>query len=67
LPETPPKSWLVPALYGRGASVVESDYQHGASEARLTEVFPGAHEIAAAEMSLREIFLALARSFQAKP
>ena len=67
LPETPPKSWLVPALSGRGASIVESDYQPGASEVRLAEVFAGAREISSAEMSLREIFLALARSFQAKP
>jgi ABC-2 type transport system ATP-binding protein len=67
MPETPPKSWLVPTLTGHGVCVVESEYHCGASESRLAQAFGGATEISASEMSLREIFLALARSFRLKP
>jgi ABC-2 type transport system ATP-binding protein len=66
-PVRPPKSWLAPEITPHRISIVESEYQAGASERRLVEVFPGAEQIAASEMTLREIFLTLARTFQIKP
>jgi ABC-2 type transport system ATP-binding protein len=67
LPARPPKSWLAPEITPHQISIVESDYQPGPSEHRLAETFPGASQITASEMTLREIFLALARTFRIKP
>ena len=67
LPASPPKSWLMPEITGHGVRVVESAYEEGASERRLAEAVPGTTGITAAEMSLREVFLALARDFRINP
>jgi ABC-2 type transport system ATP-binding protein len=67
LPARPPKSWLAPEITPHRVCVVESEYIEVVSERRLAEIFPGATEIAASEMTLREIFLALARTFRIKP
>jgi ABC-2 type transport system ATP-binding protein len=67
LPARPPGSWLAPEITPHQISIVESEYQSGASERRLEETFPGASQITASEMTLREIFLALARTFRIKP
>ena len=64
LPVTTPPSWLVPEITGHSLCVVESEYQAGASEGRLRSIFPDAAQIAVGELSLREIFLALARTFR---
>jgi ABC-2 type transport system ATP-binding protein len=66
LPPSPPQSWLVPEINGHSLRVVESEYQQGLSESRLAGAVPGAGEVSASEMSLREIFLALARTFRLK-
>jgi ABC-2 type transport system ATP-binding protein len=66
LPAVAPKSWLLPEVTEHSVLVVESAYEAGASEARIAEVFPGATDITVNEMSLREIFLALARTFRMK-
>ena len=67
LPARLPGSWLAPEITPHQISIVESEYQSGASERRLEETFPGASQITASEMTLREIFLALARTFRIKP
>jgi ABC-2 type transport system ATP-binding protein len=67
LPARPPKSWLVPEITPHRICLVESQYEEETSENRLAEVFPGAEQIAVSEMTLREIFLALARTFRIKP
>ena len=67
LPARPPKSWLTPELTPHRVSVVETRYEEGASERQLAQVLPGAEQITASEMTLREIFLALARTFRIKP
>jgi ABC-2 type transport system ATP-binding protein len=66
LPSPPPPSWLVPEIAGHSLRFVESQYQLEASEAQIRSVFPGASQISASPMSLREIFLALARTFRLK-
>lgn len=67
LPATPPTSWLIPEISQHGLCVVESRYAQGESERRLSAAIPGVDQIGATEMSLREIFLALARTFRIKP
>jgi len=62
-----PKSWLIPEITPHRVCIVDSEYSPGASEARLKEIFPTASEISVSEISLREIFLALARTFRIKP
>ena len=67
MPPTAPKSWLVPEVTPHRICFVESEYLPEASEARLRDAFPGASDLTASEMSLREIFVALARTFRIKP
>jgi len=64
LPATMPRSWLVPEMAGHSIRAVESQYQPEASEALIRSVFPDASQISANPMSLRDIFLALARTFR---
>ena len=64
LPASPPASWLVPEMAGHSLRLVESRYQPEASEAQIRSLFPGASQISGTPMSLREIFLALARTFR---
>jgi ABC-2 type transport system ATP-binding protein len=65
LPATP-KAWLLPEMTEHSVQFVDSAYEAGASERRVAEVFPGATDVEVGEMSLREIFLALARTFRMK-
>ena len=67
LPARPPKSWLAPEITPHRICLVESEYEGGASERRFAEAFPGAEQVSSSEMTLREIFLALARTFRIKP
>jgi ABC-2 type transport system ATP-binding protein len=67
LPARPPRSWLAPELTPHSVCVVETRYEEGMSERQLAEVVPGTEQITASEMTLREIFLVLARSFRMKP
>ena len=64
LPASPPRSWLAPEVAGHCMRAVESSYQPEASEALIRSVFPDASQISASPMSLRDIFLALARTFR---
>jgi ABC-2 type transport system ATP-binding protein len=65
-PAATPKSWLTPEISAHSVRIVESEYQLGLSEARVKEFFPTAGEIVTSELSLREVFLALARTFRLK-
>jgi ABC-2 type transport system ATP-binding protein len=67
LPARPPKTWLAPEITPHSVCIVESAYEPAASERRLAEIVPGTEQITASEMTLREIFLALARTFRIKP
>jgi len=66
LPASPPRSWLAPEMAGHLMRAVESQYQPEASEAQIRSVFPTATQISLSPMSLRDIFLALARTFRLK-
>ena len=64
LPAALPPGWLVPEAAGLTVRFVESLYRGGESEAEITARFPGAAQLAVTPMTLREIFLALARTFK---
>jgi ABC-2 type transport system ATP-binding protein len=64
LPASLPQSWLVPEMAGHTVRFVESAYQAHASEAEVLRVLPDATNILVTPMSLREIFLALARTYR---
>jgi ABC-2 type transport system ATP-binding protein len=66
LPASPPPSWLVPETAGHSLRFVETRYESETSEAQIRSIFPGASQISASPMSLREVFLALARTFRIK-
>ncbi len=66
LPAAMPKAWLLAEMTEHTVRFVDSAYQAGDSEARAAEVFPGSTGISVSEMSLRDIFLALARTFRMK-
>ena len=66
VPSSSPKSWMGAEITGHGLRVVETQYEAGPSENRLLEAFPGASQVSASEMSLREVFLALAKTFRLK-
>ena len=64
LPVLLPPSWLIPEIAGHSVCVVESRYQAGSSEARVRELLPDAGQITATPLSLRDIFLVLARTYR---
>jgi ABC-2 type transport system ATP-binding protein len=66
LPASLPASWLVPEVAGLNVGLVESDYREGATETELRALFPNAGPITVEPLSLREIFLTLARTFRFK-
>jgi ABC-2 type transport system ATP-binding protein len=61
-----PQSWLVPELNSRSFSVIESKYLAGESERQLAGLFPGATDVTATDLSLREIYVALAQTSGSK-
>jgi ABC-2 type transport system ATP-binding protein len=64
LPAARPPSWLVFEMAGHTIRYVESMYQGESSEAELRALLPGASQISVSPMSLRDIFLALARTYK---
>ena len=64
LTATPPPSWLVPDIAGHRVRFVESRYRPGETEREIRDRFPGASEPLIEPLSLREIFLTLARTFR---
>ncbi len=64
LPRTLPEHWLVPEQTAATARWVESRYDEAATAAAIGQHFPGARVDRLAPMSLREIFLALARTYR---
>ena len=59
-----PESWLLVDRAGHRLSFVESQYRDGNSERELQQRIPGSEAIDASPMSLRDIFLALARTYR---
>jgi len=66
LPAALPPNWLVPEMAGQNVRLVESQFRDGEIINELQRVFPGSSEPAIGAMSLRDIFLALARTFRFK-
>lgn len=62
LPGNLPGSWLCAQTVDRAVSFVHSRYGEDQSEREISEVFPLAQEIDFAPMSLRAIFVAMAKS-----
>lgn len=62
-----PQSWLVPEINARSFSVIESKYLAGESERQLAEIFPGVTDVTATDLSLREVYVALAQTSRIKP
>jgi ABC-2 type transport system ATP-binding protein len=67
LPAALPRSWMVPEAAGHGVRFVTGEHRPGETEARIAEFFPDAAQITVSPMPLREIFLALARTFRISP
>jgi len=64
LPAALPREWMVAEVAGHTVRFVAGDYAAGTTEAKIAQLFPGAARITVAMMPLREIFLALARTFR---
>jgi ABC-2 type transport system ATP-binding protein len=61
LPASLPQTWLAPESAARTVRFIDTNYDDG-SAAQVALVFPGAERVTAAPMSLRAIFVALARA-----
>ena len=59
-----PESWLLVERAGHRLSFVESRYSNGKTESDLRQRIPSCEQVDANPMSLREIFLALARTYR---
>jgi ABC-2 type transport system ATP-binding protein len=59
-----PKEWLQPEQKGRAMRFVDTQYQEGASEQHIRSLLPQCMDIIVQGMSLREIFIVLAKRFK---
>ena len=66
LPDVRPDSWLLPETVGRTVRFVESAYKEGAGDDFIRSVMPEAREVTVSRMSLKEIFMALARTYRSQ-
>jgi ABC-2 type transport system ATP-binding protein len=64
VPSPLPASWLLAESSGRTVRFVESQFIDGECGPRVRHVIPGARDISVTAMSLREIFIVLARVFR---
>jgi len=62
LPTSPPPAWLQVEAADAVIRFVHSDFNGAATPAELAAFFPSAHDISADAMSLRSIFLSIAKS-----
>jgi ABC-2 type transport system ATP-binding protein len=67
LPSSIPRDWLIPETAGRAVRFVTGDYEPEKTEAEIRNQFPDASSITVSSMPLREIFVALARTFRVAP
>ena len=63
LPAKVPEAWLRPRMAGARVEFVHSKFQNGESESEVREIFSAVETVESEGMTLREIYLALARSF----
>jgi ABC-2 type transport system ATP-binding protein len=62
LPANTPASWLQPQAVGTVIRFTHTEAANGAAAAELAQIFPNARDITLTPMTLRSIFLAIARS-----
>jgi ABC-2 type transport system ATP-binding protein len=62
VPSSLPATWLLPEQAGHAFRFFDTQYEETSSGALLQQVFPGAENVRAEPMSLRSIFVALARA-----
>lgn len=62
LPAELPATWIEAQTADCVLHFVESDFKEGVSERALADRFPSARDLTFAHMSLRQIFLAIAKS-----
>ncbi|MES2657068.1 MAG: ABC transporter ATP-binding protein [Verrucomicrobiota bacterium] len=67
LPGDFPETWLNPQATGRTVRFIDTHYDESRSPSLLARVFPASRRHEARRMTLREIFVALARSYRIKP
>lgn len=60
----PPKNWLNFEISGRVARFADSQFSPSEFNASVAKFFPDAQQVNAAPMTLREIFVALARTYR---
>jgi ABC-2 type transport system ATP-binding protein len=64
LPAELPPGWLNPKAAGRTVSFSDSSYDESSSRERYARLFPGCRRQELDRMTLREVFVALARSYR---
>jgi ABC-2 type transport system ATP-binding protein len=64
LPASPPASWLLAEASAHAVRFVESAFSEDDCGALVRKTIPGARDVAVTPMSLREIFIVLARVFR---
>src|ERR1700739_1262571 len=62
LPENCPASWLLPEAADCVVRFVHSNYKQQATERELVDIFPSARNVSLDPLTLRSIFLAIAKS-----
>ena len=59
-----PEEWLLPEQKGRAIRFIDTQYQEGTSEQHIQSLLPPCTDIVMQGMSLREIFIVLAKQFK---
>lgn len=67
LPANLPGTWLNPQAGGRTLRFIDSNYDESGISASLARIFPEHRRHEVRRMTLREIFVALARSYRTQP
>jgi len=65
IPAAWPEDWLMPQSAGNVIRYIDSKYREGESEAQARRIFPQAADLSLLPMSLRSIFITLARQHKA--
>ena len=64
VPEALPETWLLAEQAGQVLRFVESRFQNGTGTEGIQKILPGIKDLSVSPMSLKEIFLALARTWR---
>ena len=64
IPETLPEIWLLAERAGQVLRFADSRFQNGTGEKKIRQLLPGIKDLDVRPMSLKEIFMALARNWR---